>query len=141
MTYDNKTHVTDPIGFIWENTLRKLSKLNIAPFGFWVKEPNKSGAIHRHLLIYATGEELNTTKKWLIHYTKSAFNNLKKLFTNKAIHIESNSCVNNNELSNKTNYLYKTFNYKSKSTSAKDAEKIAAHAHKYNYRRFGFIGL
>jgi hypothetical protein len=126
---------------IWENTLRKLSKLNIAPFGFWVKEANKSGAIHRHLLIYATEEELNKTKKWLAHYTKSAFEKLKTNFTKNSIDIKISSSTNNAELSKETNYLFKTFNSKSKLVTPKEAEKIAAHANKYNYRRFGFIGL
>jgi hypothetical protein len=143
-SWDKKSTPLDANDFqntIWENTLRKLSKLNIAPFGFWVKEANKSGAIHRHLLIYATEEELDTTKRWLTHYTKSAFKKLKAYFTKKSIHIEISSCTNSNELSKKTNYLFKTFNSKSKQVTPKEAEKIAAHAHKYNYRRFGFIGL
>ncbi|MBA6251001.1 replication endonuclease [Colwellia sp. MB3u-55] len=143
-SWDKKSTPLDANDFqntVWENTLRKLSKLNIAPYGFWVKEANKSGAIHRHLLIYASEEELEITNKWLTHYTKSAFKKLKASFNKNSIKIKNSSSTNSTELSKETNYLFKTFNSKSTKITSKEAEKIAAHANKYNYRRFGFIGL
>ncbi len=142
-SWDGKSTPLDANEFqniIWENTLRKLAKININPFGHWTKEANKSGALHRHVLIYASVEELNITKKWLTHYTKMAYKKLNHKFTKRAIHFDDDSCDNHVKLNKVVNYLNKTLRNKNK-TLLKSSEKVEAHAHLYKYRRFGFFGL
>jgi hypothetical protein len=143
-SWDNASTPLDANDFqneIWENTLRKLAKIDVNPFGQWTKEANKSGALHRHLLVYACENELNITKKWLIHYTKKSYKKFIKNFTKWAIHFDSDSCDNSVKLNKTVNYLNKTLKNNNKKSSVDESEKIEAHAQLYKYRRYGFFGL
>ena len=143
---------------IWENTSRKLGKQGVYPFGFWVKEVNRSSAIHRHVLMYCDLEEIVEIKKWLNHYTKTAYNDLNSKFVeDKSIYFNWGYCTDLSEhgtekVSNITNYLNKINLYylkPKKHFSSLNKQRIDldivnkhnAHAEKYKYRRFGFFGL
>lgn len=143
---------------IWDDTLRQLAKKDISPIGHWVKEVNKSSAIHRHVLLYGTLSELDEIKTWLSHYTKSAYKSFSsKFIEDKSIRFDTGHCselheTGTNKNSVITNYLNKTIlfclnsekRYSSINKQKLNAEIIAkadAHAEKFKYRRFGFIGL
>lgn len=143
---------------IWDDTLRQLSKKDISPIGHWVKEVNKSSAIHRHVLLYGSLSEIEEIKSWLSHYTKSAYKSFNSKFTDgKSIRFEVGHWSEIHTTGTKknsviTNYLNKTIlfclnsekHYSSINKQKLDAEIVAkadAHAEKFKYRRFGFIGL
>jgi hypothetical protein len=143
---------------IWEDTLRQLAKKQINPFGHWVKEVNKSSAIHRHVLVYGSSLEVLEIKKWLSHYTKSAYKKFNSNFTeNGSIQFDCGHCSERFESGVKksstiANYLNKAIlfclNLEKRYSSinkqkldAKTVKKTNAHAEKYKYRRYGFIGL
>lgn len=143
-SWDNSSTALDANDFqneIWENTLRKLAKIDVSPFGQWIKEANKSGALHRHLLVYATEKELNITKKWLVHYTQKSYKKLNQNLTQRAIHFDGGTCHNSEKLNKTVNYINKTLKNNNKKISSNESEKIEAHAQLYRYRRYGFFGL
>lgn len=141
---------------IWQDTFRQLSKKNINPFGHWVKEVNRSSAIHRHGLIYCSESEIDEIKKWLLHYTKSAYKKINCNFIeDKSIHFESGA-INEVHVTGAmkstviANYINKSILFclnsnedssKNKKINNETVSKALAHADKYKYRRYGFFGL
>jgi len=143
---------------IWENTLRQLTKKQIFPFGHWVKEVNKSSAIHRHALLYCSSSEVPEIKKWLSHYTESAYKKLNSNFVeNRAIRYDMGHSCEIDEWGIKrttgiSSYLNKIIlfclnldnHYSSinkEKIDAKTVSKTNAHAARYKYRRYGVIGM
>lgn len=141
---------------IWQDTFRQLSKKNINPFGHWVKEVNKSSAIHRHAIIYCSELEADEIKKWLVHYTKSAYKKINCNFIeNKSIYFESGA-INEVHITGAmkskviANYINKSILFclnsnedssKNKKINSETVSKALAHADKYKYRRYGFFGI
>ena len=127
---------------IWSKTQKKLHNLGITAFGVWVKEVNKSSAIHRHLIIYASALQIFRIKKCIKEATKKEYIQLNCQYSAKASKFDIGNPEDSTQITKITNYVTKTF--KSERYSKLDKltkDKILAHSHKYKYRRFGFFGL
>jgi len=149
---------------IWTDLKRKLGKLNISVYGHWCKEPHESMAIHMHILIYCSSNDVETIKQWTNHYSEAQFDKFDSDFIeNISVKFDEGSCQVYQQLKNSknaavSNYINKhllhclnitdnpTINKKniinSNGESEQDIyEKVKAHADKFSYRRYSFFGV
>lgn len=149
---------------IWTNFKRKLGKLNISIYGHWCKEPHQSMALHSHILIYCSSNDVETIKKWANHYSEAQFDKFDSDFIeNISVKFDTGDCQVYQQLKNSknaaiSNYINKHLlhclnitdlpksNKKNiiniNGESEQDIyEKVKAHADKFSYRRYSFFGV
>lgn len=149
---------------IWTNFKRKLGKLNISIYGHWCKEPHQSMALHSHVLIYCSSNDVETIKKWINHYSEAQFDKFDSDFIeNISVKFDTGDCQVYQQLKNSknaaiSNYINKhllhclnitdnpTVNKKNRINNDGESEhavheKVKAHADKFSYRRYSFFGV
>lgn len=134
---------------IWTKSLKKLDYKKIKRVGFWTKEANASGAIHRHVLLFADDSEITKIEKAFKETTKREYKLTDSQFTSKAIHFDKGYTTEKSRLSKIVNYLIKYFKadktkiFKGGKCYFRDRlkTKLLSHSCFYKYRRYGFFGL
>ncbi len=149
---------------IWTNLKRKLGKLNVFIYGHWCKEPHQSMALHSHVLIYCSSNDVETIKQWTNHYSEAQFDKFDSDFIeNISVKFDQGDCQTYQKLKNSknaavSNYINKHLlhclniadnpNINKKNILNKNGEseqdiyeKVKAHADKFSYRRYSFFGV
>jgi len=149
---------------ILTNLKRKLGKLNISIYGHWCKEPHQSMALHSHILIYCSSNDVEIIKKWTNHYSEAQFDKFDSDFIeNISVKFDTGDCQVYQQLKNSknaaiSNYINKHLLHclnitdtpkvnkkniiNNNGESEQDIyEKVKAHADKFSYRRYSFFGV